>query len=92
MLITIAPALQANDIVNPLKNPRQSESASAAEMQRLTERLEEIKAMDISNMTKKEKRALRKEVRETEKKVQSSGVYVSVGALIIIILLLILLL
>ena len=92
MLISIAPTLQANDVVNPLKNPRQSESLNAAEMQKLTERLEEIKGMDISNMNKSEKRALRKEVRAAEKATQASGVYLSVGALIIIILLLILLL
>jgi len=92
MLISIAPTLQANDIVNPMNNARQSESPSAAEMQKLTERLEEIKAMDISNMSSKEKRALRKEVRAAEKATQASGVYISVGAILIIILLLILLL
>jgi VIT1/CCC1 family predicted Fe2+/Mn2+ transporter len=92
MLISIAPALQANEIVNPVMNPRHTETPNAAEMQKLVDRLEEIKAMDISNMTNKEKRALRKEVKAAEKKVQNSGVYVSVGALIIIVLLLIILL
>jgi hypothetical protein len=92
MMISVAPTLQANDVVNPLKDPRQTETANAAEIQRLTKRLEEIKAMDVSNMTHKEKRALRKEVRAAEKTMQSSGVYISVGALVIIILLLILLL
>ena len=87
MLISIAPTLQAKDLVNP-----STTAPNAAETQKMVERLEEIKAMDISHMTSKEKRALRKEVRATEKAVQSTGVYVSVGALIIIILLLILLL
>jgi hypothetical protein len=88
MLISIAPTLQANEIVNPAI----SKTPDAAEIQKLTDRLEEIKAMDIGNMSNKEKRALRKEVKAAEKKVQSSGVYISVGALIIIILLLIILL
>jgi len=92
MLISIAPTLQSKNIVDPLTTPRQSEAPNAAETQKLLDRLDEIKAMDISNMTKKEKRALRKEVKATEKAVKSSGVYVSVGALIIIILLLIILL
>ena len=92
MLISIAPTLQSKDLVDPSTTTRHSKAPNAAETQKLVERLEEIKAMDISKMTSKEKRALRKEVRETEKAVQSTGVYVSVGALIIIILLLIILL
>jgi hypothetical protein len=90
MLISIAPTLHSKDIVNRV-TPRQAESPNAAETQRLMERLNEIKAMDISSMTNKEKRALRKEVRATEKAIKSSGVYVSVGALLLIILLIILL-
>jgi hypothetical protein len=65
-----------------------------AEVKVLLNRLEEIKAMDKSNMTRAEKRALRKEVRaiKAELKSTGNGVYLSVGAIIIIILLLILLL
>lgn len=68
---------------------------------RITNRLEEIKAMDKSNMTARDKRALRKELKEMkhEKRAPSpdddgsgGGVYMSVGAIIIIILLLIILL
>ena len=55
---------------------------------------EEIKKIDKSNMTRLEKKALRKEVKSIKAKLQttSRGVYLSVGAIIIIILLLILLL
>ncbi|MND05983.1 hypothetical protein D3C83_270920 [compost metagenome] len=55
-------------------------------------RLEEIKAMDTRNLSRKERRALRKEVNEIDQKVKHSGGYltISVGALIIIILLIIL--
>lgn len=62
--------------------------------QQLVERLKEIKAMDKSNLTRAERKALRKEVKEIKNElvVNHKGVYLSVGAIIIIILLLILLL
>jgi len=65
-----------------------------AEAELLIKRLEEIKAMDKSNMSRAEKKALRKEVKEIKStlKATGQGVYLSVGAIIIIILLLILLL
>ncbi len=68
---------------------------TAARVQALTNRLEEIKAMDIESMSGKEKRTLRKEVKSIEKEVRqinNGGVYISVGGIIIILLLLILLL
>lgn len=60
----------------------------------LVQRLEYIKGLDKSEMTRLEKKSIRKEVVEIKKemKVMSGGVYLSVGAIIIVILLLILLL
>lgn len=60
----------------------------------LNARLVEIKEMDKSTLTRSEKRALRKEVREIKKELKtlSGGVYLSVGAIIIVLLLLVLLL
>lgn len=60
----------------------------------LNERLQEIKAMDKSDLAGSEKRALRKEVKEIKKELatMSGGVYLSVGAILLIALLLILLL
>jgi hypothetical protein len=66
-----------------------------AEVQRMYDRLEEIKAMDKSEMTRAEKKELRKEVRAIKSDLKASGnggIYLSVGAIIIIVLLLILLL
>ena len=65
-----------------------------AEVKVMYSRLEEIKAMDKSNLTSVEKKELRKEVRTIKANLRSTGngVYFSVGAIIIIILLLILLL
>lgn len=64
------------------------------EIQAKYDRLEEIKAMDKSDMTRAEKKELRKEVKAIKADLKSTGngVYLSVGAIIIIILLLILLL
>ena len=66
-----------------------------AHAQQLIARLKEIRDMDKSNLTSSEKKALRKEVKEMKKEVKregSKGIYLSVGAIIIIVLLLILLL
>ena len=62
--------------------------------QQLVNRLEEIKAMDKSTLTRKERKELKREVKSIKKemKVMSGGVYLSIGAIIIIILLLILIL
>ena len=65
-----------------------------AQAQALLSRLEEIKAIDKTELTYAEKKDLRKEVRSIKKelKTMNQGVYLSVGAIIIIVLLLILLL
>jgi hypothetical protein len=57
-------------------------------------RVQEIKNMDKSTLTASEKKSLRKELRSLKHEMKSSsqGVYLSVGAIIIIILLLILIL
>lgn len=70
------------------------EAFKAAQVSSLSARLEEINAMDKSSLTKPEKKQLRKEVRSVNKSMRniSGGVYVSVGAIILIVLLLILLL
>jgi hypothetical protein len=58
----------------------------------LIKRLEEIKTMDTKNLSRSDKRALRKEVKHIEKQLTSGGVYISAGALLIIVILLIILL
>lgn len=65
-----------------------------AEVKVLLDRLDEIKAMDKSALNSSEKKELRKEVRAIKAELKSSGngVYLSVGAIIIVLLLLILLL
>ena len=89
---TPTPSIARNESsTTPTENVEKIESAEAKVM---ISRLEEIKAMDKSNMSSMEKKTLRKEVRSIKKSLAqtSGGVYLSVGAIIIIILLLILLL
>lgn len=66
---------------------------SAAMKLNLENRLTEISTMDKSTLNHKEKSTLRKETRSIEKTLNSDygGVYISVGALILIIILLIIL-
>lgn len=65
-----------------------------ARLDKLMNRVEEIRAMDKSTLSGEERKALRKELKEMkqEARVLNNGVYLSVGAIIIIILLLILIL
>jgi len=70
-----------------------SEAQKEALIQQMKERVEEIRAMDKSQLTKEEKKQLRTELKAMKKESRAvTGVYISVGALIIIILLLILIL
>ncbi len=71
-----------------------NKAVESAEANAMIARLHEIKAMDKSQMSKQEKKQLRKEVRILKTNITQlgGGVYLSVGAIIIILLLLILLL
>ena len=71
-----------------------SEKVESAEAKVLLNRLSEIKAMDKSKMNASEKKQLRKEVRTLKTNLAglNGGVYLSVGAILVIVLLLILLL
>lgn len=89
MLMAIIVPVNAATIVpgSPIENmdPR---------ARQLTERLNEIREISRSELSKSERKELRKEVREIRKEMKaiSGGVYLSVGAIIIIILVLILIL
>ncbi len=75
------------------KNPTTAPKEIPAEIQVMLNRLEEIKDMDKSELERSEKKALRKEVRAINAEIRSTGngIYISVGAIIIILLLIILL-
>ena len=69
-------------------------SNTEARVHQLENRLAEIKSMDTKTLSRADKKTLRREVREIKKELAaiSGGVYLSVGAIILIALLLILLL
>jgi hypothetical protein len=75
-------------------NPEATRETREATALKLQSRLEEIKSLDKTQLTFAEKRALRKEVRAIKKELAAvgGGVYLSVGAILLIALLLILLL
>lgn len=74
--------------VSTVEAPKPPESAEA---KALLLRLDEIKAIDKSELSSPQKQALRKEVRTIKHKLNEigDGLYLSAGAIIIIILLLI---
>ncbi len=71
-----------------------SKSAESAEAKTLVLRLNEINAMDKSKLKSADKKSLRKEVKSINHKLReiTGGVYLSVGAILLIALLLIILL
>jgi hypothetical protein len=67
------------------------QESKKAKIEKFHNRLEEIRAIDKSTLTRDEKKVLRIEVKHLKTQAQSDGIYISVGAAIIIVLLLIIL-
>ncbi len=95
IILFIAIALPAS---SSMISPGSSESNSAPKtenprVEQLLQRLASIRAINRSELTRLEKKDLRKELKGIKKEMKAAkGVYLSVGAIIIIILLLILIL
>lgn len=91
-------AASVTPVTEPLGKPGIDNMTTAQKEARMTEmkeRVKEIKAMDKSHLTREQRKALRMELRSMNKEARRygyTGVYISLGALIIIILLLILIL
>lgn len=78
-----------------VETPNGTTPVESVEMQVLRNRLNEIRAMNKSNLSRAEKKELRQELRGMNSSAAAGnnrGIYLSIGAVIIIILLLILLL
>ena len=86
-------AMTAGVTTTTIASPSDSASDSKIAAQ-IVSRVNEIQAMDKTNLSSSEKKALRKELTGLKKQAEGldSKVYISVGAIIIIILLLILIL
>ncbi len=90
MLMLSAPSVMAKDAKS---KPEMTENQKVR-FAEITRRVEEIKSMDRSELNRDERKALRSELQEMKKeaKAMNGGVYLSVGAIIIILLVLILIL
>jgi hypothetical protein len=94
LLLAFVP-MQLNAETETYTSPKTTtEVEMSDEVVALIDRLDEIKAMDKSDLSSLDRKELRKEVRDIKKelKERSGGVYISVGAAILIVLLLILIL
>jgi len=99
MLSFVAFTSNAATTDNDSKNYKEYYATKTAEernarVEEIKARVNEIRAMDKSNLTKVERKALRAELKDLKKEANAAGggIYLSVGAIIIIILVLILIL
>ena len=95
-LIFLFTAIAPVSMAKGIKKDKKKSEITTEEQARLEEiklRVEEIKAMDFSELSKDELKAVKVELKElnTEAKQNGGGIYLSVGAIIIILLVLILL-
>jgi ribosomal protein L20A (L18A) len=93
MLSISANSVKAANSIDKAKTEMNAEQR--AQFEKITNRVEEIRHMDKSQLTRAEKKELRNELKEMKTQARAiggGGVYLSVGAIIIIILLLILIL
>lgn len=79
----------------PAKETPMTDAQKEARVREITQRVEAIKAMDRSKLNREQRKDLRNELKELKKEaraVTGGGVYLSVGAILLIILALIILL
>ena len=92
ILMSLTLASTSNAFSKTPRKTSNTEVLSEGEIKQLTNRLEEIKSMDVSHLTHKQKKELRHEVKAINHTLQSGGgIYLSFGAVIVILLLIILL-
>lgn len=97
LLLTLLSFQVTTAMAHPKPDKVKIENMTAGEkkarLQEIEIRATEIKNMDKSNLTREERKELKKEVKEMRQEARAiSGVYLSVGAIIIILLLLIIIL
>lgn len=96
MLLFSASHLKAAAVITEpvAKEITLTEAQKEAKLQSIKTRVDEIKAMDKSQLSKEQKQELKSELKSMKAQARGlgGGIYLSVGAIIIIILLLILIL
>lgn len=83
-----APVAMANDN-KPANDKTQLTAEQQAKLSEIEGRVAEIKAMDFTEMTSEERKEVKNELREMKKEAKrvGGGVYISVGAIILILIL-----
>ena len=92
LCFNITTSFATDNIVSVEKKTEEQKEARYAQMK---QRVEEIRKMDKSSLSREERKALRTELKDMNKEAKAngkSGIYISVSALIIIILVLLLVL
>lgn len=93
LLSTISVKAAKYEVVTKEQFAKMSDQEKKVEVEAIKLRLEEIKDMDKSSLSSEDRKELKQELKGLRKEArQIQGVYLSVGAIIIIILLLILIL
>lgn len=95
VLLGTAPMGVMADEPQPVNTNSNVPLTNQQELQRIEQRVLEIKNMDKSSLTRQQRKDLRKELlsmKKSARRIARGGVYLSVGAIIIIILVLILVL
>ncbi|MCH7402633.1 hypothetical protein ACFOUP_18145 [Belliella kenyensis] len=89
LFTAFAPTAMAKD---SKKNQPELSAEEQLRLEEINTRVDEIKAMDFADMSKAERKEVREELKEMKKEAKElgGGVYLSVGAIIIILLILIL--
>ena len=94
LIFTMSPTFAFANKADRKSNSAATENKlSEVELKRLTDRSEEIRNMDKSNMTVKENRELKKEARKIDKNVAKDGgtIYIGGATLILLIILILVL-
>jgi hypothetical protein len=93
IFLVSVPAFTASASNNPERTPITENKLTAEEVSRLSSRVEEIRDMDKTEMSAKEKSELRKELKGIKKDMRRDGgaIYIGTGTLLLLIILLILL-
>jgi hypothetical protein len=94
LMLCLTMGTASNLMAKEVKNDKVITATNKAETSRLMNRLYEIKSMDKSQLTRADKKELRKEVLGIKHQLQASDpyIYISLGAALLIALILILLL
>ncbi len=92
ILFLMAAFVPASTAKTPNKEKPELTEEQQTRLAEIENRVEEIKSSDFSEMSKEERKEMRDELREMKKEAKEigGGVYLSVGAIIIILLILIL--